>query len=202
LIIVGLTGGIASGKTTVAKMLREKGAEIIDADDIAREVVQPGKPAWKEIVAWLGRDILQEADHIDRSKLGKIIFHSNEARSKLNSIVHPWIEMRMEDKVNSLKLNKDIEVIVKDVPLLIETGMYRSVDLVLLVWVSFEVQVIRLRKRDGLSDEEIQKRLNAQMPLEEKKKYADYVINNEISLDYTRSQVDHFWSWMISKFSD
>jgi len=196
MITVGLTGGIASGKSTVAELLREKGAAVLDADLIAREVVQPGEPAWNEIVEWLGADILTEGGYLDRDKLGKQVFNCEDARLRLNSIVHPRVAQRMEEKLRLLQEEAKTEIVVKDIPLLIESDLCYSVDAVLLVWVPLHVQYERLRLRDGLSSEDIRARMKSQMSLEEKKEFAHYIIDNGGSREHTRRQVDDFWRWI------
>lgn len=192
MIVVGLTGGIASGKSTVAKMLLEKGAAVIDADQLAREVVMPGKPAWREIKEWLGGDILLEDGNINRKKVAQIVFKDDRARRKLNSIIHPRIAAEFSRKMEELK-EKSTDVLIYDIPLLIEGGMQRKVDVVLLVSVPRQVQEQRLRERDRLTNEEVLARLSSQMPLRDKEKYADFIIDNSGTLEETARQADHFW---------
>lgn len=195
MIIVGLTGGIASGKSAIAAIFQEKGAFIIDADKVAHEVIGPNEDAWKEIVKHFGKDILNPDGVIDREKLAAKVFDNEEALEKLNSIVHPRVVERFAKTVSDLKKKKNPpEAVVFDVPLLIEAGMHKMVDTVVVVYVSSEKQKERLQKRNGFTLEEAEKRLAAQMSPEEKKTYADYIINNEKSLSETRKQVDEFWS--------
>lgn len=197
MIIVGLTGGIASGKSTVAEMFKNKGAVVLDADSAAKEVVSVEEPAWKEIVDYFGGDILLRDRNIDRKKLGDIVFNNPEARDKLNSIVHPRVIEKFVKETEELKnKNKPPEALIYDVPLLVEAGMHQAADVVVLVYTSPEVQKQRLAERDGFSGEEIDARLSSQMPLEEKKKYADYTINNDGSIKETLRQVDEFWNIM------
>ncbi len=199
MITVGLTGGIASGKSTVARMLEEKGARVLDADKIAHQVIEPGKPAWQEIVSWLGRDVLDPVERIDREKLGSMIFADPEARKKLNSIVHPRVSEEMKNRTARILEFKPSAVIVYDIPLLIEGGMYRDMDVVLLVYVSRQIQKKRLMERDSLSEAEAENRLQSQMALHEKRKYADYTVENESELWYTQKQVEEFWKQFIGK---
>ena len=193
MLIIGLTGGIASGKSTVAKMLGEKGAHLIDADVLAREAVKPDQPAWREIVNWLGEDILLPDRSIDRIKLGSLVFNDHQKLKRLNQIVHPWVGARFFALSEEIRLADPEAVLVYDVPLLIEGGMQETVDHILLVYVPREVQIERMRQRDNLTGEDINRRLQAQMPMEEKKKYAHTVIDNSGSLDDTAHQVDQFW---------
>ncbi len=195
MLILGLTGGIASGKSTVVKMLKNKGAIIFDTDILAREVVNVGEPAWEEIIAYFGEDIKLPDGAIDRKKLGHIVFNDPEARHRLNMIVHPRIVEKLLAETDKLRNKKNPpEIVVYDVPLLIEAGMNKMVDMVVLVYASPEIQKERLKYRDGLNEEEIEARLGSQMPMEEKKKYADYIIYNESHLEDTIYQVDELWS--------
>lgn len=199
MILIGLTGGIASGKSTVAGMLEEKGAYLIDADRLAKEAVEPEQPAWQEIVNWLGEDILLPDKNLNREKLANLVFNDKRMLEKLNKIVHPWVGSRFIEKAEEIKEADPGGVIIYDIPLLIEAGLQKTVDLVLLVYVPREVQVERLIRRDGLSAADAARRLRAQMPLEEKKKYAHTVIDNSGSLAETARQVDSFWEKMDKK---
>jgi len=193
MFIIGLTGGIASGKSTVAGMLSAKGALVICADQISREVVEPGRPAWRELVEWLGREILQEDGTIDRARLGQIVFHDPAARRKLNAIVHPRVGEEIAARTERLRRENPGAVLVYDIPLLIEAGMQDLTDLVLLVYVTPEVQLKRLQERDGLSREEALARIRSQMPLKKKRQYARVIIDNSGTLEETARQVDRFW---------
>ncbi len=193
MFIVGLTGGIASGKSTVAALLAEKGAIIIDADQIARELVEPGQPAWWEIVKWKGCSILLEDGSIDRDGLGDLVFNDAAARQKLNEIIHPRVGQEFYTRTAKIRSTRPGAVLVYDVPLLIEAGMQAMTDLVLLVYVSKDIQLQRLQRRDNLSREEAVLRIRAQMPLQEKKKHANVVIDNCGTPADTALQVDEFW---------
>ncbi|HOA35376.1 MAG TPA: dephospho-CoA kinase [Bacillota bacterium] len=193
MIIIGLTGGIASGKSTVARMLEEKGALLLDADFIAREVVLPGKPAWREIRDWLGPSITGPGGAIDRARLGKLIFSDPAARERLNGIVHPRVMETFITRTEEIRRRHPDAVVVYDVPLLIEAKMDRMVDLVVLVYAAEEIQLARLQSRDKLTAAEALSRLRAQMPLAEKRAYADVIIDNSGSLAETRRQLESFW---------
>lgn len=196
-MIIGLTGGIASGKSTVSLMLAEKGAVIIDADQVAREIVQPGKPAWQEIVGWQGRAILLEDGTINRERLGRLVFSKKAARLKLNDIIHLRVKEEMAARTEAVLKRSPEAVLVYDLPLLFEAGMHNLVDWIVLVYVSPKVQLIRLQQRDNLSRKDALLRIQAQMPLEEKKKYAHTVIDNSASLQDTACQVDSFWEMAV-----
>ncbi len=193
MMIIGLTGGIASGKSTVAKMLVEKGAHLLDADKLAREAVEPDQPAWRDLVNWLGESILLPDRSIDRVKLANLVFNDKRKMEKLNKIVHPWVGSRFIARSEKIKKEDPHAILVYDIPLLIEAGMQKMVDHILLVYVPREVQVARLQQRDGLSPGEAELRLKAQMPLEEKRKQAHTVIDNSGPLASTARQVDQFW---------
>jgi dephospho-CoA kinase len=189
--LAGLTGGIATGKTTVGNFFREKGVYIIDADLIAREVVKKGMPAWGMIKEEFGDEILGEDGELDRKKLGSIVFSSKEKIQKLNSIVHPFVRERMMAEIErTISMEKDI---LLDIPLLFENGIHQWLRPVILVYAPLEVQIERLMKRDGLSREECEKRIKAQMPIEEKKKLADYIIDNSSDISKTKRQVEEVY---------
>jgi len=173
--LIGLTGGIASGKSKVSSFLRSRGAFIIDADRIAREIVKPYKNAWKKIVDTWGKEILSPDLSLDRTRLGSIVFSDKEALERLNAITHPEIIREIEHELGE---RSSEELIVLDAPLLIEAGLCDVVDEVWLVSVTAENQLERLCKRDGISSEEAKKRINSQMPLKEKEKYAHLIIDN------------------------
>ena len=176
--LVGLTGGIASGKSTVAAILRRLGAAIINADELSREVVQPEQGAWEEIIKTFGPDILQEDKTLDRRKLRKIVFDNPEARKKLEAIIHPRVRALAERKISELAAAGS-SVIVYEVPLLFEAQIHLWLRPVILVACDLETQKKRLLERDHLTELEAQQHLDAQMSLEEKRKLADYVIEND-----------------------
>ncbi|MGI6684663.1 MAG: dephospho-CoA kinase [Bacillota bacterium] len=196
--VIGLTGGIASGKSTVASFLKELGAYVIDADKIAREIVLPGSSAYREIVREFGAGILKPDKHINRGKLGEIIFQNPEARKKLNEITHPKIYLAMEEQIEAIKKRDSEGIIVLDVPLLIETGMTRIADEVWLAWLPEEEQMNRLMERDGLTKEEAEQRIKSQMPLQEKRKFAHRIIDTSGLLKDTRRQVNSIWNQLKS----
>lgn len=193
---IGLTGGIACGKSTVAQMLVAKGAVLIDADQVAREVVLPGTPALALIAEQFGPQVIQEDGSLDRKALGQQIFHHEPRRKQLEQILHPRIRALMTSRMEQAEKDKPDRLVVADVPLLYESGLVHHYDKVMVVYVPEAMQISRLMKRDGLSEQEAMSRIQAQLPIEEKKGKADYVIDNSGSLEQTRKQVDAFWESM------
>lgn len=198
--LIGLTGGIASGKSTVSKMLSELGAYIVDADKLAREVARPGTPAWKDIVVRFGSGIINANGEIDRKLLGKIVFDDSLARADLEQITHPWIKAEVEAAIKRAE-EADYAAAVLDVPLLIETGWHNLVQSVWVVFVDEKTQVERLMARDNLNYDSAMARINAQLSLKEKVKYADVVINNSTSIESTQNQVQEAWKELREFFS-
>lgn len=191
--LIGLTGGIASGKSTVSQFLRELGAFIVDADKLSREVVQPGKPAWQDIIKKFGRDIVQENDEIDRKRLGQLVFDNKQARTDLEQITHPHIEASAKAAIADA-IDDGFAVIVLDAPLLIEVGWHTKVDAVWVVYVDEQTQLTRLMARDKCSEDAARSRMNAQLALPEKLKYADVVINNNDTIETTQKNVLKAWN--------
>ena len=189
MLIVGLTGGIGSGKSAVAEMFREEGAEVIDFDHLARLVVEPGKPAWRDIVDYFGPRILSSDRTLNRSALAEIVFSDEESRKALEGFTHPRIFEKRDALLERIKGKDPLSVVVIDFPLLFELGLPNGLDEVILVYVPREEQIERSANRDNLSREAVEKRLKAQMPIEEKRSLSDYVIDNQGSLTETRTQV-------------
>jgi dephospho-CoA kinase len=186
--LIGLTGGIASGKSTVAAILRRFGAATINADELSRDVVRPGQEAWQEIVDTFGAQVLQDDQTLDRKKLRKIVFEDREARRKLEAIIHPRVRSLAERRVRELAA-AGRSIIVYEVPLLFENQIHLWLRPVILVACDTTTQKTRLQKRDRLTDAEVQQHLEAQMSLEDKRKLADYVIDNNGSLEELERQV-------------
>jgi len=192
-LLLAVTGGVASGKSTVAQMLERLGAPLIDFDALSRVVVEPGKPAWRGIVAYFGEQILFDDKTLNRKKLAQIVFRDPEKRKKLESLVHPKI---LEEFIRLVKeyTTKDPSVIIQAiVPLLFEVKLQSLFHKVLLVYVSEQVQIERLIKRDGISREMAINILKSQLPIEEKKTLADFIVDNSGSLEETRRQVEEIW---------
>lgn len=190
--IIGLTGGIASGKSTVSGMLRSLGAKVIDADQIAREVVQPGCAALKEIAAVFGSSVLSDNGGLNREVLGKIVFNNSEARQKLNNITHNRICEQVWKAIVQLE-REGYNMVVLDVPLLFETGWDAQVNEVWVVAVPIDVQIDRLMKRNRFTRAEALARIASQMDLKSKVERADVIIDNGASKDVTRRQVVEAW---------
>lgn len=188
---LGLTGGIACGKSTVLAMFAKRGIPTVDADVLARRVVEPGEPAWREIVERFGADLLLPDGRIDRKRLGALVFSDEAARRDLNRIVHPRVRAAMWREVEEIE-RRGAKLVVCDVPLLFESGLEDRFDAVMVVYVPPEEQLRRLMARNGLTREEALARIRAQMPIEEKRRRADYVIDNSGSLADTERQVDTF----------
>ena len=186
---IGLTGGIASGKSTVSKEFEKLGTFVIDADQIARALTRPQKPLWRKIIRYFGREIQKEDLTIDRSKLGQKVFSREGEREVLNKMIHPEIKRVIDKRRREIGKDDPNAMVLIDAALLIETGAFREMDRVIVVSASKENQIRRLMDRESLSVEEAQRRIKVQMPLEEKLKYADYVINTNGSLEDTRKQV-------------
>jgi dephospho-CoA kinase len=189
MIVAGLTGGIGTGKSTVAAVFAEAGAVIIDADEIARDVVAKGRPAWCRIVAHFGRDVLLPDGGIDRKKLGAIIFNDARQKAHLDRIVHPHVMAETEQQLTEIERVQPQAVVILDVPLLIEAGMDRDLDEVIVVYTPEAVQLKRLMHRDRLNAAEGLSRIRSQMPIEEKKMRATVVIDNSASPAATRKRV-------------
>lgn len=188
---LGLTGGIACGKSMVAAMLAERGALLIDADLLAREVVAPGEPAWQEIRDWLGETYFLSDGTLDRRRIGALVFASGVAREQLNAIVHPRVIALFQQYSAAQKGADGIQV--WDVPLLLEAEMECYVDLILVVAAHEAVQVERLCRRDGLTQAQALERISAQMPVADKIKAADWVIYNNGTEAELQVAVECFW---------
>jgi dephospho-CoA kinase len=189
MLIVGLTGGVASGKTAISQILKEEGAYLIDADQIARELVQPHTATWNELIKVFGKEILQEDGSIHRKRLAAKVFSDPEQRNLLNQILHPRIKTEMNKRVKEIGQKDPNAIVVIDAALLIELGDHREMDKVIVVTSTEKQQIERLKKRDGVDQEEAQRVLSSQMPLEGKMKVADFVIQNEGSFEETRRRV-------------
>ncbi len=190
---IGLTGGIATGKSTVAKLLTERGAKLIDLDKIAREVVEPGQPALHAIAERFGQAVLQPDGSLDRKKLGAVVFSDLEERKALEAITHPAIRAVMKERMARYEAEEPDRLVVVDVPLLFESKLESYFEQVMVVYVPRETQLRRLIERDALTPEEAEKRLATQMDIEEKKRRADILIHNTGTPEDTDRQIDRFW---------
>jgi dephospho-CoA kinase len=189
MILVGLTGSVATGKSTVAKMLKQYGAVVIDADQLARDVVKPGKPAWRAIVTLFGKTVLNPDRSLDRQALGSIVFRNRTKRRQLERIIHPRVARKQQRLVRRIAKRKPHAVIIYEVPLLFEAGVDRRVDEIIVVTADRETQIVRLTKRNNLSRAEALRRIRSQMPLAKKIQQADYVLNGTLPRPSLRKQV-------------
>jgi dephospho-CoA kinase len=195
---VGLTGGIGSGKSTVSKAFALLGAKVLDADEVAREVLLPGRPAWTKLRETFGSEFFHSDGKLRRSKLRRLVFADPQQRSRLNAIVHPEVMRAIERRSEEMTFLAEDTVVLVDVPLLLEVGVAHRFDKVIVVYVSESVQIERLTQRDGLSIEEAGQALSAQMDLGEKVKQADFVIDNSGTLEETQSQVKKVWEELLN----
>lgn len=194
MLIVGLTGGIVSGKSTVAENFQKLGAQIVDADRIAHTIICPGESAWQEIVDYFGEEILKSNLQINRKKLGKIVFADREKLAILNKITHPKIIAIIKQKIKELKKNYGQDLIcIIDAPLLFEAQLEEMMDKIIVVYIDKEEQLKRLLFRDNLSKEDALRRIESQIPVEKKLPLADYVIDNSFSRELTGKQVRQIW---------
>ena len=196
---IGLTGGIGSGKSTVSDLFRKRGAWILDLDQIAHELEEPGGAAWQQIIEHFGRGILTPEGTIDRETLGAIVFRDSTKREALNRIVHPAVFDEWRRRFEEIARKDAQAIVISDIPLLIEIGWHERMDIVILVYVSPEVQIERIMKRNGYSSEEAEDRLRSQMPLADKIPFADFVIRNEGTLAETEVIVEEVWEKLIKK---
>ena len=186
----GLTGGIACGKSTVAGFFRELGAYVIDADRIGHELIAPGLPAYRDIVEQFGTDVLSPAGGIDRKKLGPMVFANSQQLRRLNAILHPRIIARMDEIAGEIREQNPHTVVILDVPLIYESGMETALRKVIVAWCRPEQQLERLIAKTGFSREEAWRRIQSQMPLDEKRRRAEFQIDCSGSLDDSRAQAE------------
>jgi dephospho-CoA kinase len=193
---VGLTGSIAVGKSFVLGVLRELGARTIDADQVARECVEPETPGLTAVVSEFGNGVLQADGTLDRTKLGAIVFGDEARREKLNSLLHPFIIARQDELLQQWESETPEAIAVIDAALMIESGGYKRFDKLIVVHCQSEIQIKRLMKRNGLSRDEAELRIKSQMPQEEKMKYADYLVDTSGEFADTRRQVESLWQML------
>jgi len=186
---VGLTGGIACGKTLAANLFHAQGARLIDADVIAREVVEPGREGLERIIQHFGTGVLHDNGALDRKKLGSIVFRDPEQRVELNRLLHPLIVNEIDRLLAELSVSAPSAVAVVEVPLLIECGLQKKFDTIVLVCADRKIQLQRLMKRDSITEKEAEERLGSQMPIGEKRHHADFVIENNDTRSIVEKQV-------------
>ena len=195
---VGLTGGIGSGKSAVTDLLRSRGAAVIDADVLAREVVAPGTPGLQQIVEAFGEDVLLPDGSLDRPALGRLVFADEQARRRLNAITHPLIGERTSELLREAE-RAGTQVLVHDVPLLVENGLAPLYDAVVVVAAEPSTQLDRLVRLRGMSREDAQARIDAQAPLAEKLAVATHVIRNDGSREELQAQVEELWADLVRR---
>lgn len=199
MLSVGLTGGIACGKSTVAQMFVRLGAYLIDFDKLAHEVQEPGEAAWQEVVNHFGCDILGRDKKIDRNKLAVIVFDHPEKLKELNNIVHPCLYREWQGRLEKIKTSDPHAIVLSDTPLLFEEQMQHLFDLTILVFIPPEEQICRLMARNGMTEDEAQKRLKSQMSINDKVSLTDIVIDNRGTIGETEKKVKEIWNELLRR---
>jgi dephospho-CoA kinase len=197
MLLVGLTGGIASGKSTVGLIFQELGVHLVDADQVSRDLVQPDSPGWDEIMAAFGPAVFQENGQLNRQILGDLVFSDVEKRRRLERILHPRIADEIARRVNKLRREHPDGIIMVDAALMIEVDQHENFDCLVVVFTDAESQVSRLTARDGMGKAEAYRRIEAQMPLTDKIRHADYVIDNSGSPENTRAEVERVFKELM-----
>ncbi len=192
-MLIGVTGGFGTGKSTVARMLGRLGAEVIDADAIVHELLMAGSPVAQRIARMFGAEVLDARGAVDRRRLGRLVFADPSALKRLNRLVHPAVRRRMRVRIAAIRQRNPRSVVVLDVPLLIEGGLYRTVDVVVVVVAPRRVQVARIQRRTELPVAQIERRIRQQMPLSRKRRYANVIVDNGGLRAATQQQVRRLW---------
>ncbi len=195
--VIGLTGGIGTGKSTVARLFKDKGIPVIDLDQLVRDLQKPGKDVYRQIVEVFGKEILQKDGTLNRKELGRIVFKDSQKREKLNRIVHPAVLNKLRELIFRYQASQEKFVVV-EVPLLYELKLDNIFDSVILVYAPKDIQIKRIMERDNLTLEEAIDRINSQLSIEEKKKLADIIIDNSGSFENTKKQFDSIFNQLIS----
>lgn len=191
--VIGLTGGFKTGKSTVAGMLLEFGAEVIDADKLAHKALKPDSSTYKKIIKEFGEKFLDDEGRINRRKLAKLVFSNKEKLNLLNSIIHPYVIDKVKEKIYRTKQSNPNAIVIVDAPLLYEAGMQNMMDKIIVVLATKNKQIQRARQTTSLSEYEVKRRIKSQLPLSKKEKLANIVIENNGTLEDTRSQVKKMW---------
>jgi len=201
MLIVGLTGGISSGKSTVLKIFKNFGCKTVDADEIAHQLTRPGTKVLREIIKKFGQEVLNKKGTLNRKRLAEAIFRDRQKRKSLNAIMHPKIIAEMKKRikgVQKLTAQSRRKIVLVDIPLLFEAKLEYLVDKIILVYVPQKIQIERLQRDDNLTLKEARARISAQIPLYKKKKHADYIINGDLDSTSLRKQVESVWQKLIS----
>jgi dephospho-CoA kinase len=193
MVVIGVTGGVGTGKSTVAKMFRDLGAVVLDADELAHEAMEPKRLVWRRIIEQFGEGILNDDQTINRAALAKVVFADPDARRRLEAIVHPQVLRRIKQQLHQLKRRRGLRAVVLDVPLLIEVGAQRLVDRVVVVTAPADVQRRRLQRKYDWTEEEIARRIGSQWDVSAKAALADDIVDNADGLEHTRKQVRRLW---------
>ena len=193
-LLVGLTGGMGTGKTLAASIFKELGAHILDADMICRKLVEPGQPALKEISEFFGENILDKSRNLDRKKLAQVIFNDPDKKKILENILHPKVFAFEKEKYKNICKNNPNALVIIDAALLIESGNYKNMDKVVVISTDENKQIERILARGGLHKDEIVSRINNQMPSHEKKRYADFILDNSADKFQLRNQVEGLYA--------
>ena len=191
--VVGITGGFKSGKTTVAHILSNLGARVIDTDKLAHRALLPGTETYRRIVKGFGKRILNDNGRIDRRKLARVVFNDSKRLKLLNNIIHPYVKKELKKKLLEMKRDNLNTIVVVEVPLLFEAGMQQIMDKIIVVSASKNKQIERAKKDMSLSEDEIKKRIGVQMPMSKKKKLADLEVDNNGSIEKTKRQIEKIW---------
>jgi dephospho-CoA kinase len=200
ILTAALTGGIGTGKSVAAKVFKELGCYIFYADEEAHVLMKPEKAAWKKIVSHFGKSILNKDRTINRKKLGEVVFSNKKERQFLNSVTHPLVNQLRTKTIEKLKQEKKYNIFISEAALTIEAGFADYFDKIIVVYCEKEIQISRLMKRDGISMQEAKKKIGSQMPLEEKKKYADYLIDTSGDISSTVEQSEQIYRNLVMDY--
>lgn len=198
MVVIGVTGSVGTGKSTVAKMFEELGAVVLDADVLAREAMEPKRLAWRRIVKIFGERVLNDDQTVDRRALARVVFSDAQARKRLEEVIHPQVLRRIKQQLHRLKHKRQVTAAVLDIPLLVEVGAKGLVDVLVVVVAPAEVQRTRLTSKYGWTEEEVAQRIEAQLDLSAKVALADEVVDNSDGLEETRKQVRRIWHQAVT----
>ena len=201
MVVIGVTGGVGTGKTTVANMLKRLGAVVLDADAIAHQVMEPKRLAWRQIVKTFGEGVLNDDQTVNRRRLAALVFQDEQSRKRIERIIHPRVLRQIKVRLHRLRRTRKMQVVVLDIPLLIEAGAQDLADVLVVVTASPDVQRERLRAKFGWTDEEITARIGAQWDVSAKAALADVVVDNADGVETTRTQVKRLWNRLVPRSS-
>ena len=199
MIVIGLTGSVGTGKSTVARLFQQHGAVVLDADRVVHALMEPGTPVWKKVRRRFGPEVIASDGRVDRKKLGGQVFADRKQLQELNAIVHPAVRRRIQERIRQIRRADPAAVVVLDIPLLVESGAAYRTDALVVVSASVEAAARRLKHRSGWSVKEFKRRRLFQLPLSVKKKKADFVVDNGGSLRETRQQVSRLWKQIVKE---